>query len=92
MQRVSTWKVITAFLLDLAGSMFIFGHIIAAMDSTSTTPGSFSVTAFDVTLYGGAALVLLGLVVGYFVVMNRSMGGTIGKHMFGIAGGQRQHT
>jgi uncharacterized RDD family membrane protein YckC len=86
MQRVSTWKVITAFLLDLAVSMFVFGHIIAAMDPSSTTGGSFSVSAFDVTLYGGAAVLLLVLVVGYFVVMNSTMGGTIGKHMFGIAG------
>jgi hypothetical protein len=90
MQRVSTWKVITAFLLDLAGSMFVFGHIIDIMNGSSTTEGNFSVTAFDVTLYGGAAALLLVLVVAYFVVTNRSMGGTLGKHVFGIAGGQRQ--
>lgn len=77
MNTVPTWKKIVAFLLDLIGSFVVFGYIIALLTG-NTSQGGFS-------LNGGPAFLLFAIVIVYFVVMNKFVGGTLGKRIFGIA-------
>jgi len=71
------WKRILAFILDLVGSFILFGWIIAKFTG-ETTEGGFALT-------GGSAFLLFALVIAYFVIFNKFLGGTIGKRIFGIA-------
>lgn len=71
------WKRILAFLLDLIGSFILFGWIIAKFTGETTEEG------FNLT--GGSAFLLFALVIAYFVIFNKFLGGTIGKRIFGIA-------
>ncbi|HSX48447.1 MAG TPA: RDD family protein [Candidatus Nanoarchaeia archaeon] len=78
MNTVPTWKKVIAFLLDLIGSFVVFGYIIALLTG-NTSQGGFS-------LSGAPAFLLFAIVIVYFVVMNKFLGGTLGKRIFGIAG------
>ena len=71
------WKKVLAFIIDLFGSYFILGYIIGALTG-GISDGGFS-------LNGGPAFLLFALVVAYFVVMNKYLGGTVGKRILGIA-------
>lgn len=70
------FKKALAFFIDLVGSYFIFGYIIAAATG-STTEGGFE-------LNGTPAFLLFAAIFAYFVIMNKKYGGTLGKKMFGI--------
>lgn len=71
------WKRVLAFILDLLGSFILFGWIIAKFTGETTQEG------FNLT--GGSAFLLFALVIAYFVIFNKFLGGTIGKRIFGIA-------
>lgn len=71
------WKRVLAFLLDLFGSFILFGLIIAKFTGETTEEGFY--------LTGGSAFLLFALVIAYFVIFNKFLGGTIGKRIFGIA-------
>ena len=67
--KVSTWRIILAFILDLFTAFFVLGYIIAAITGDTTESG-FS-------LNGLPAVILFVLVVAYFIVLGRYAGGTI---------------
>jgi uncharacterized RDD family membrane protein YckC len=76
MNKTPTWKKVFAFTLDLFGSFIIFGYLIGSA-THNIVNGGFS-------LNGGPALLLFALVIFYFVVMNKWLGGTFGKRIFRI--------
>jgi uncharacterized RDD family membrane protein YckC len=78
MKTVTTWRKVVAFLIDFLGAFFIFGFAIGALTG-SLTDGGFQ-------LEGIPALILFIVIIAYFVVMNKYLGGTIGKRILGIAG------
>jgi len=75
-QNVPTWKKVVAFLIDLIGSFFILGYIIGYFTGNLTSRGF--------NLNGGPAFLLFILIIVYFVVFNKFLGGTVGKRLFKI--------
>lgn len=73
--RIASWRIILAFILDLAMCFWIFGYLIAVVTG-NTTDGGFS-------LEGGPALISFALIIAYFVVFNRYLGGTIWQRVLG---------
>lgn len=71
----STWRIVLAALLDFLTAFFGLGFIIASLTGGTTEKG-FS-------LEGGPAFLLFALVVAYFVVFNKFLGGTIWKRILG---------
>ncbi len=65
---VAMWRRILAFVLDLITSFAGFGYLVARFTGGLTESGF--------QLDGAPALLLFGLVIGYFVV-TRYIGGTI---------------
>ncbi len=72
-----TWKKVLAFILDLFGTFFLFGFGIAAATGGLTDDGF--------KLNGGPAFLVLAMITAYFILMNKFLGGTLGKRIFGIA-------
>ena len=73
--KASTWKVVTAAILDFLLVFLGGGYIIAKLTGGVTENG------FE--LNGGPAFALFALVVAYFVVMKR-LGGTLFKRLLGV--------
>lgn len=71
--RPANWRIILAFILDLFSSFFVLGYIVGYL-SGGLTPDGFQ-------LNGLPAVILFALVVAYFVVFNRFLGGTIWKRI-----------
>jgi hypothetical protein len=72
------WKVTIAGILDF---LLVFGgggYVIARLTGGLTENGF--------QLNGAPALALFALIIGYFVVFGRFLGGTIFRRLFGIAG------
>ncbi len=72
------WKVIVAAILDF---LLVFGgggYLIARFTGGLTENGF--------ALEGAPALALFALVIGYFVIFGRFLGGTIFRRLLGIAG------
>jgi len=76
--RAPTWKIVVAAILDFLLVFVGAGYVIARLTGNTTATG------FE--LNGGPALLLFALVIAYFVVMNKWLGGTLFKRLFGIAG------
>lgn len=77
MENAPIWKRILAFIVDLFGTFIVFGMIIGYFTG-SLVEGGFN-------LQGWPALLLFALIIAYFVVFNKYLGGTLGKRLFGIA-------
>ena len=73
--KVASWRIILAFILDLLTAFFVLGYVIGLIFG-GTTESGFS-------LEGGPALLLFVLIVAYFVVFNKFLGGTIWKRILG---------
>lgn len=73
---VATWRKVTAFILDLVFSFAILGYIIGWMSGGLTDKG------FE--LEGGPALLLFGLVILYFVLFARFLGGTVFQRLLRV--------
>lgn len=73
--NASTWKVVTAAILDFLLVFLGGGYIIAKLTGGVTENG------FE--LNGAPAFALFALVVAYFVVMKR-LGGTLFKRLLGV--------
>lgn len=73
--KVATWRIILAFFLDLLMSFLVFGYLIGLVFGGATDSGF--------QLEGGPALLLFAAIVGYFVIFNRFLGGTIWKRILG---------
>ena len=69
----SSWRIILAFLLDLIMAFFGFGFLVAALLGGRTEDG-FQLNGFP-------AVLCFALIIAYFVVFNRYLGGTIWKRI-----------
>ena len=74
-RNVATWRIILAFVLDLLTAFFALGFIVSRLFGGATESG-FS-------LEGWTAVLLIALIVAYFVVFNKFLGGTIWKRILG---------
>lgn len=72
-RKVSTWRVVLAFILDFLTSFIVFGYIVATLFGGATDAGF--------KLEGAPALLLFAAVIAYFILLNRFLGGTIWKHI-----------
>ena len=72
-----TWKIVLAAILDFVTVMFGAGYFIGWLTNSLTDKG-FS-------LNGDPALVLIAVIVAYFVIAQRFLGGTLWRRIFGIA-------
>ncbi len=68
-QAVATWRKVVAAILDFLTVFFAGGYAIAYLTGNLTKEG-FS-------LQGGPALILITILVVYFVVGSKYLGGTI---------------
>ena len=73
--KVSTGRVILAFILDFVLAFVVLGYGIAMLTG-GTTEGGFE-------LNGGPALIFFALLIAYFVGMGRYGGGTIFQRLLG---------
>ena len=76
MPRFYTIRMVIAFVIDVLLSFALFGWVIALVTG-STTEAGFS-------LEGLPALILFALVIAYFIIMNKFLGGTLGRRLLGV--------
>jgi hypothetical protein len=76
-ERAPIWKRVIATILDLFTAFFGFGMAIGYVTGQTTAKG-FSLT-------GGPAFALFGLMIAYFFVGRRYLGGTLWDRIFRIA-------
>jgi hypothetical protein len=74
-KQVSTWRKVVAAILDFIFVMFIGGYAIGYMTGNLTEEG-FS-------LNGGPAFILFAVIVLYFVIFTRYLGGTLFQRLLG---------
>ena len=74
-RHASLWRRILAGILDLALSFGGGGYLIASLTGDTTENG------FE--LNGIPALILFALVIGYFVIFSKFLGGTIFRRLLG---------
>lgn len=68
-KRVSTWRKVLAAILDFFTIFFVGGYIVAYLTG-GLTDGGFS-------LQGASAFILFALIIAYFVVFSKYLGGTL---------------
>ena len=73
---VSTWRKVSAALLDFIFIFAIAGYAIARMT------GNVSEEGFE--LKGAPAFLLFAIVVLYFVIFTRYLGGTVWQRLLGV--------
>lgn len=73
---VSTWRKVVAAILDFIFVLAIVGYAIAYLTGNITDEG------FD--LKGGPAFLLFALIILYFVVFTRYLGGTVWQRLLGV--------
>ncbi len=73
---VATWRKVLAAILDFIFVFAIFGYAIGSMTG-GLTQGGFE-------LHGGPALILFALVILYFVIFTRFLGGTLFQRLLGV--------
>jgi|TARA_B100001964_G_scaffold194967_1_gene218800 uncharacterized membrane protein YbjE (DUF340 family) len=81
-KQVSTWRIIIATILDLITSFFLLGYIVGWITG-DLTEGGFE-------LSGMPALVLFLLIILYFVVGGKYLGGTLWQRLLGTTRKQMQ--
>jgi len=69
----STWRRVLALIFDLISAFIVLGFLIAKLTGGTTDDGF--------QLNGWPAFLLFALVIAYFVVFNRFLGGTIWKYI-----------
>jgi hypothetical protein len=69
----ATWRIILAAILDFFTIFFAAGFGVALIFGGTTDEGFF--------LQGGPALLCFALMIAYFVVFNKYLGGTIWKRI-----------
>jgi hypothetical protein len=75
-QRAPLWKRVIASILDFFFVFAVFGMVIGYFTGQMTS-GGFNLT-------GWSALLLFALVIAYFFVGRRYLGGTLWDRIFGI--------
>ncbi|MBV9347747.1 MAG: hypothetical protein JO245_07200 [Pseudolabrys sp.] len=74
-KAVSTWRKVAAAVLDFLFVFFIAGYAIASLT------GNVGEEGFD--LKGGPAFLLFAVVILYFVIFTRFLGGTPWQRLLG---------
>jgi hypothetical protein len=69
----ATWRIVLAFVLDFITIFFVAGFLVASLFGGKTDDGF--------QLNGAPALLCFVLMIAYFVVFNRYLGGTLWKHI-----------
>ncbi|MBB6484447.1 hypothetical protein [Rhizobium lusitanum] len=69
----ATWRIVLAAIFDFLMAFFIFGFVLASIFG-GRTDGGFKLT-------GMPALLLFVLIIAYFIIFNRYLGGTIWKRI-----------
>ncbi|WP_429816301.1 hypothetical protein [Ensifer sp. B1-9] len=69
----ATWRIVLAALLDFFTAFFGIGYLLALIFGGRTEAGFH--------LKGGPALLAIILIVAYFLVFNKYLGGTIWKRI-----------
>ncbi len=69
----ATWRIVLAFILDFFTAFWVFGFLVATLFGGRTENG------FE--LDGMPALLAFVLMVAYFLVFNKFLGGTIWKRI-----------
>src|SRR5450830_1204686 len=80
---VSTWRIVFAAVLDSLTVLFVGGYVISYATGSTATLG-------EVHLDGIPALILFAVIIVYFVVGSKYLGGTIWQRILGtrrIGGG-----
>lgn len=72
-KQPATWRIVLAAILDFFTIFWVGGLLVASLFGGMTENG-FS-------LDGGPAILLFALIVAYFVVFNKYLGGTIWKRL-----------
>jgi hypothetical protein len=73
---VSTWRKVVAAILDFLFVMFIGGYAIGYMTGNLTDEGfSFN---------GAPALILFAIIILYFVIFTKYLGGTLFQRLLGV--------
>jgi len=75
-KQVATWRKVVAAILDFLFVMFIGGYAIGYMTGNLTDEG-FS-------LNGGPALILFAIIILYFVIFTKFLGGTVFQRLLGV--------
>jgi hypothetical protein len=75
LKKPATWKLILAGILDFITAFFGFGFLVAWLT------GGLTANGFNLT--GAPALVCFLLIIAYFIVFNRYLGGTIWRWILG---------
>ena len=73
--RPATWRFVLAAILDFITAFFVLGLLVA------WATGGLTGNGFDLT--GVPALVFFLLIIAYFVVFNKYLGGTIWRWILG---------
>jgi len=71
--RPATWRIVLAAIFDFLTAFFVLGYTVASIFGGKTEDGF--------KLDGMPALLLFALIVAYFIVFNRFLGGTIWKRI-----------
>ena len=69
----ATWRIVLAAILDFITAFFVLGYLVAWVTGGLTGNGF--------QLNGGPALLAIALIVAYFVIFNKYLGGTIWKRI-----------
>ena len=69
----ATWRIVLAFILDFFTAFWVFGFLVAIVFGGRTEDGF--------QLNGMPAFLSFALMVAYFVVFNKFLGGTIWKRI-----------
>lgn len=75
-KQVSTWRKVVAAILDFVFVLMIGGYAIGYMT------GNLSDEGFD--LKGGPAFILFAIIILYFVIFTRYLGGTLFQRLLGV--------
>lgn len=73
---VSTWRKVVVAILDFIFVMFIVGYGIGYMTGNVTDEGF--------NLQGAPAFIALAIIVLYFIVFTRYLGGTLFQRLLGV--------
>jgi hypothetical protein len=73
---VSTWRKVFAAILDFLFVFFIASYAVATMTGNTTDEG------FD--LKGGPAFILFAIIILYFVIFTKYLGGTLWQRLLGV--------
>ena len=73
---VATWRKVVAAILDFIFVMAIAGYAIASVTGDTTEGG------FD--LKGGPAFLLFAIIILYFIIFTRYLGGTVFQRLLGV--------